>query len=181
MKKIELLIFVVSLLTFGCRQTGNPENIKTADSIINENNLTEDQINVTDSLDYGENGKDFADFEMVFEYIDKEINLKQKLGVRWVTNDSIEFRLFTEDDLCDTDYWGNAKNNFPESDPETDEDENGIAYPSEEYIVNNMDYSMQIRIALDKDKARIIYKDRTDIDTDCIPSSNLLLVKKNAR
>ncbi|MFN5168931.1 MAG: hypothetical protein ACK5DD_04860 [Cyclobacteriaceae bacterium] len=178
---IGLLIFTLTVLTFSCQPTTNPESTSNSDSLSNDNIETTDKNDNEDSTDTIHKGKDFDKFEMTFEFEDKEQKFGQKLGVTWLTNDSIEFRLLSEDGICDTDYWGSAKNNYPDMDPELDEDENGEAYPASEYVTEQATYSLSIRISLDKDRARIIFVDKLREGTDCIPTPDLVLVKKNAR
>jgi hypothetical protein len=181
MNKIGLLILTLTVLTFSCQPTKNQENTSTSDSISDDNIETTDKNDNEVSTDTIHKGKDFDKFEMTFELENKEQRFKQRLGVTWLTNDSIEFRLLSEDDICDTDYWGNAENNYPDMDPELDEDENGEPYPASEYITEQTKYSLSIRISLEKDRARIIFVDKSGEDTDCIPTPDLVLVKKNAR
>jgi hypothetical protein len=178
MKKIGFIIFALIVLTISCQRTKNQENISSADSLIETKWTNFDAGEVGDSTSLP---KDFDKFEMTFEFANKEQKFKQKLGVTWLTNDSIEFRLLSEDDICDTNYWGTAKNNYPDMDPESDEDENGVSYLASEYVTEEDTYSLDIRISLDKNRARIIFTDKSGEDTDCIPTPDLVLVKKNAR
>lgn len=181
MKNIRLLIIILTVWTFGCQPTKNEENTGTVDSLSKDEIDTRDKTGLEKEPENKKEAKEFDKFEMTFEYEDNEQDFKQRLGVTWLTSDSIEFRLLSEDDLCDTDYWGNAKNKYADMDPESDEDETGESYLASEYVTNEQTYSLKIRISLDKDRARIIYRDKTDEDTDCIPTPNLVLVKKNAR
>lgn len=185
MKQLGQIILTLTILTFGCQQTKSSENGVTTDALssktIETPDITQDKAETGNLTENPDKPKDFDKFDIVFEHENKEHNFKQRLGVTWVTNDSIEFRLLTEDGICDTGYWGNAKNQNADMDPETDEDENGDSYPASEYVIEQKTYSLSIRVSLDKDKARIIYTDKSEEETDCIPTPNLVLVKKNAR
>jgi hypothetical protein len=181
MKQIGLITLILTILTLGCQPTKDQEIVETTDSLSNDRVDTQAKIDEPKSTDNSEKAKDFSEFEMTFEHENKEQKFRQRLGVTWVTNDSIEFRLFSEDELCDTDYWGDAKNNFADMDPESDEDETGESYFASEYVTKQETYELTIRISLDKDRARISFVDKSGEDTDCIPTPNLVLVKKNAR
>jgi len=178
MKQIGLITLILTVLTFGCQPTKNQE---TADSLSHDQVDTQDKIYEPKLTDNNKKAKEFSDFEMTFEHEDKEQKFRQRLGVTWVTSDSIKFRLLSEDQLCDTDYWGNAKNKYADMDPESDEDETGESYLASEYVVEQETYELKLRISLDKDRARISFVDKSGADTDCIPTPNLVLIKKNAR
>lgn len=181
MRQFRLITLILAVLTFGCQPTKYQETFETADSLSNDGVNTQDKIEASKSPDSTEKTKAFAEFEMTFEYEDREQAFRQRLGVTWLANDSIEFRLLSEDELCDTDYWGNAKNKFADMDPESDEDETGESYLASEYVTERETYLLKLRISLDKDKARITFVDKSATDTDCIPTPNLVLVKRNAR
>lgn len=185
MKQTGQIILPLIILTLGCQPTKKQENAITTDTTppnaIETLDKSQEKVetdNVTENID---DPKDFDKFEMRFEHEDKEQNFKQRLGITWLTDNSIEFRLMTDDDICGTDYWGSAKDNNVNMDPEMDEDENGDTYAASEYSIEQETYSLRIRISLDKDKARIIYTHKTEEETDCIPQPNLLLVNENAR
>ena len=181
MKTLGLITLILTILTLGCQQTKNKENIATVDSVSNDQVETQDEIDNEELTDNDSKPKDLDKFEVIFKIEDNKIGFKQRLGVTWLTNDSIEFRLISEDGICDTGYWGNAKNNHPGMDPESDEDENGDSYPSSEYVKDNDSYTLRIRISLDRDKAKIMFKDKSGEDTDCIPYSDKVMSVKNER
>ena len=187
MKQLGQIILTFTILTLGCQQTKNPESALSleTDTLSNETvetpNITKDKVKTGNLTENQDKPKDFNKFDIVFEHENKEQNFKQRLGIDWLTNDSIEFRLLTEDGICDTDYWGNAKNENADLDPETDENENGDSYAASEYFIEQKTYSMSIRVSLDKDRAKIIYTDKSGEETDCIPTPNLVLVKRDLR
>lgn len=178
MKKLGFTILALTVLIISCQPTTNQESISSADSLIETRWTNFDVGGTPDSTTLP---KDFDKFEMTFEFENNEQKVTQKLGVTWLTKDSIEFRLLSEDDICDTNYWGTAKKNYPNQDPESDEDENGVSYPASEYVKEEDAYLLAIRISLDKDRARIIFTDKSGDDTDCIPTPDLVLIKKNTR
>jgi hypothetical protein len=181
MKKTGLVIFMLTVLTMSCQLEKNKEKVSTTDSVSNDEVKDPKAIDKADSAENSHKAKDFDKLDMTFAFENKEQRFKQMLGVTWLTNDSIEFRLLSEDDLCDTDYWGYAKNIYPDMDPESDEDENGESYSASEYITEEDTYSLKIRISLDKDRARIIFTDKSGEDTDCIPTPDLILVEKRVK
>lgn len=186
MKQIGQIIFALTILTFGCQPTQNQEDIvittdASSSKRIETQDVVQDKVEIDNLTEHADKPKEFDKFETLFEHEDKELNLKQRLGVTWWTTDSIEFRLLTEDDICGTDYWGHAKNNNSNMDPEMDEDKNGDSYAASEYTIEQQTYSLRIRVSLDRDKAKIIYTHKIEEETDCIPQPNLVLVKKNAR
>jgi hypothetical protein len=178
MRKIGFIILTLTAFTISCQPTKNQESISSSDSLIETKWTNFDAGEIADSTSLP---KEFDKFEMTFEFENREQKFQQKLGVTWLTNDSIEFRLLSIDDICNTSYWGTAKNNYPDMDPESDEDENGESYLASEYVAEEDTYSLDIRISLDKDRAKIIFTDKSGEDTDCIPTPDLVLVKKNAR
>lgn len=161
------------ILAAGCGKPQQQDNFtfdSTAERVSSVNEI-EEGIDPTHTTS---KPKDFSAFEIQFQHIIKD-EVKQTLAVSWIKPDSIEFRLLTEDQLCDTEYWGNAINKFPGSDGEIDEDDNNEAYASVEYVHERKEYSIRIRISVDNDKAKIIYTHKTEADTDCIPYPDLLL------
>jgi hypothetical protein len=58
---------------------------------------------------------------------------------------------------CDTKYWGIAENKFGNLAAEVDEDENGTSYGANEYLINKVEYTIAIRVALDSSKVIIKY------------------------
>ena len=99
----------------------------------------------------------------------------QKLGVKYLPDNKIKFRLSEKNNLCDVEYEGIAQNLYPDSDGESDDDEEGNAYFAIEYIFEDDGNTIYIRIAEEKDKARIKFSDKTREETDCVPSPNFLL------
>lgn len=181
-KKIGLIFLVLTTIAFGCQQRSNQEKVALADSLSNSKIDTSwTNFDAGEFRDENDRPKALDRFETIFAYEDKEENAKQRLGVTWVTSNSIEFRLITDNDLCGTDYWGNAENKFSNMDSESDEDENGNSYPSSEFVTDEQTYSIAIRISMDKDSAKINYTDRSGEDTDCVPTPNLILVKQDER
>ena len=110
--------------------------------------------------------KKLANFSMLYKYADDESS--QTLGITLLKNHTANFYLFTETLPCDTEYWGIAKCEYWNMDPETDEDENGL-YPSREYSTEKDNYDLSIRIALDSTKVVIKFAFKDSSETDCFP------------
>lgn len=120
-----------------------------------------------------ENESVLKDYEKVFIYEDNTV--KQTLGVNYKGENLIEFTLNFEkkDGSCKVNVQGVAKNKNENLDPELDEDEEGIAYPSNEFIYEKGKCIIALRIAMkEKDKAII----RTfGCNTACYPETTSLL------
>ncbi len=57
---------------------------------------------------------------------------------------------------CYITYSGVALNEYPNNDPELDEDEEGFGYPSVKYLYNNEDCIIEIRLSMvEKDKIQV--------------------------
>jgi hypothetical protein len=52
---------------------------------------------------------------------------------------------------------------------EVDEDENGTSYGANEYLINKVEYTIAIRVALDSSKVIIKYSQKDGLETDCLP------------
>jgi hypothetical protein len=175
MNKVIIKVLFFTTVMAACQQTKDSmsENVKDTTAVKHSKKVV-----ISDKDKNSDNPRDWAEFETVFTFADKEV--RQKLGVITLTNDSIQFRLSTEDDLCDTQYWGKARNFHPNGDPEIDEDGNQEAYAASEFILEDSYNIIKIRIAHTKDKARIIFADKTGTDTDCFPTPGLLLKRSES-
>ncbi len=173
MKKIGLLILILSYnCSSNIQQTEKVDKVDKPEVDSTAFEISQDQMGVH-ANETNEEPLDWNNFEFILKAEDLET--KQILGFSNISNEVIEFRLKTENQLCDTEYWGQAKNQFPDSDPEIDEDDCGSAYPAFEYVFENKNYELRIRISLDEDKAKLMFQDKSGIDTDCIPTTNLIL------
>ncbi len=172
-----ILLGLIVLMT-SCTSNRNQKEKIVENSEIDTAALVSNQETVQDINFNEKNSEPLAwnSFEMIFMI--EKYETKQKLGVSVLSNNLIEFRLNTENELCNIEYWGKAKNLYPEGDPEIDEDECNVAYPSREFILENKDYMLSVRISLDEDKAKILYHDKTATEADCIPAENLVLKNK---
>ena len=84
MRQIGPITLILTFLTIGCQPTKNQETVETADSLSNERVDAQDKIDESQSAHNTEKAKEFSDFEMTFEYEDKEQKFRQRLGVTWV-------------------------------------------------------------------------------------------------
>src|SRR5262245_24178620 len=76
-------------------------------------------IKMTEPIALAE-GTAWTEFEMVYSHQEGETT--QKLGVKYLPDNKLEFRLQEKNNLCDVDYSGTAENLYPGGDGETDED-----------------------------------------------------------
>ena len=157
--KIVALFFI----TFGLTNCHN----KTLDS--------KKELLKTNEIKLEENKPKFSniDFQLVFEYSNGEDN--QLLGINLIDKKNIEFHLVTKTLPCDTEYWGKAKDKNSELASEVDEDENGTAYGAIEYSKKEKEYFISIRIALDSSKVQINYTEENEIESDCLPITNVIM------
>lgn len=117
----------------------------------------------------------FSSFENIYSYA--ENNEIQKLGVNRISEDSIEYLFESKNKTCETNYSGIAANPHPDMNYEIDEDDDGISYPTIQFIDNNDNYSMNIRIAVDQEMVRIRFEH--DDKKDCDPNNDHILRKDN--
>lgn len=96
------------------------------------------------------------------------------LKVRWINQNKIEFRFISGDSPCTFEQKGIA-NKLKTGDSEIDEDENGLAYPSDEYFVEDGGQFISVRIENGKSKmARIRYQYHKPAD-ECDPDDSKIL------
>lgn len=94
-------------------------------------------------------------YKTTYSYKDLEENIIQKLGINWITEDSINYQFYIGHKKCDMELHGAAKTIYPDADYEIDEDG---GYPAKEYIHETDEYVVSIRIAVeDRSKARFIF------------------------
>jgi hypothetical protein len=70
--------------------------------------------------------------------------------------------------LAITEYWGIAENKFGNLAAEVDEDENGTSYGANEYLINKVEYTIAIRVALDSSKVIKNISQKDGLETDCL-------------
>lgn len=80
---------------------------------------------------------------------------------------------------CDTKYYGKAFNKNYGTNSEIDVDDDGYGYDTDEYINDQKEYVIYIRIALDstKVKVKIKYIDNVTDGTDCMPITEVIMKK----
>lgn len=116
-------------------------------------------------------------YSQVFDYEDSLVH--QILGVNFATEYEIEFtsQFIKKDGSCNFQMKGRAKNINKDLDPELDEDEDGLAYPSNEFIFEEGKCITSVRIAMnDGDKA---YVKSQNCANDCYPNTSMLLRLNN--
>lgn len=138
-----------------------------------------DSIAISDSKAPVEGPTDWQEFELIFSFKDKAIS--QKLGVKFPKVDAVEFRLFDEDQLCNSEFWGLAINRVAHTEFDGDKDENGVQYLADEFVLDDSVTIVIIRIAETRDKARIKFTDKTNSDDECLPAPGLLLRAEDVR
>lgn len=118
---------------------------------------------------------DWTGFDKVFAHVDSENEFEQILGITMHGNDSIDFQLFCSSRSCEMEVHGTATANYPDGDPEIDEDEDG-AYPADQFLFETGEYVVSVRIdSENKSKARFIYSPKSAGDDECDPNNNLIM------
>lgn len=155
-------IFLISLILFGLLSCKNEKTEKE-----NTSSKTPKILKKNSNPIFSQN-----DFERVYEYSNGESN--QLLGINIIDKKNLSFHLVTKTLPCDTEYWGNAENKYSDIASEVDEDENGTAYGSIEYIKTEGEYTIFIRLAVDSSKVIIKYIEENE-ETDCLPITEKIM------
>jgi hypothetical protein len=157
-------IFLISIMLFGILSCKNEVSEKKTPSKANTPKIVEKNSNPIFSRN---------DFSLVYQYLNGESN--QLIGINITDKKTIKFHLVTETLPCDTEYWGIAKDKYSDIASEVDNDENGTAYGAKEYVMNEPEYTIAIRLALDSSKVQIKYVLKNGKETDCLPITEELM------
>mgnify|MGYP000350506692 CR=1 FL=1 len=164
MKKTILLILLLQFGLYSCNKEKSENKITRVKS--------SKKSDVKNKLEFSEN-----DYDLVYKFSNDDSN--QILGINYINTKSLKFHLTTNKLPCDTEYWGIAKNDYLDFASEVDEDENGTAYGSKEYVMNKKEYTISIRVALDSSKVIIKYIQVNGIHTDCLPIADKIMNRWN--
>jgi len=156
--KINLLeigrMFLLILLSFSCTHNTNEKqhNSKLYDThkVVDDNAKNE----VLNEKNIEENG----DFDYAYFYEDTIFN--DVLQVKYLDENKIKFKLIIENKnlKCKKEIVGTASLRDSETGMELDEDEEGNAYPVNEFEYKDKECFIYIRISFDKkDKASIVF------------------------
>nr|WP_315144756.1 hypothetical protein [uncultured Flavobacterium sp.] len=157
-------IFLILILGFiSCKNNDASKDVITIEAKTQVYKNIEENISPTFSQ---------KDYSLVFQYSQDEEN--QLLGINIVDKKTIKFHLFTETLPCDTEYWGIANNKNWNGDGEIDEDEDG-GYFVDEYLKEEKEYLVGIRLATDLSKVKIKYIQKDSLDTDCLPITEIIM------
>lgn len=157
-------IFLILILGFiSCKNNDASKNVKIVEA------KTQVNKNILKNIPSKFSQKDYS---LVFQYSQDEDN--QLLGINIVDKKTIKFHLVTETLPCDTEYWGIAKNKNWNGDGEMDEDEDG-GYFVDEYLKEEKEYIVGIRLANDLSKVKIKYIQKDSLDTDCLPITEIIM------
>ncbi len=151
------MLAVILFVLIGCKNEKSENKIEPLPT----------KIETTKIVDKNHNPK-FSqnDFSLIYQYTNEESN--QLLGINILDKKTLKFHLVTRTLPCDTEYWGIAENKNWEDDPEIDEDKNG-GYFVDEYLIDNAEYTIGIRLASDSSKVIIKYLQKDGLETDCFP------------
>lgn len=150
------LLFLFLLISFGCGTNTQTENQQTnkPEQLTEQPELPEPEKSIANEPT--EKTKESKLLEYAeFVFTDEPDGSQQTLEVTWLTNDSIEWKIFAESMLCTYEEYGTAA---LKQGAEVDEDENGVSYLTSEYEVVDAGKLVSIRIPEpERDKAKIIY------------------------
>lgn len=101
----------------------------------------------------------------------------QTIDIHWISDDSINYRLYHESQLCTYEQEGLAINKYPGMDGESDEGEDGTMYFSTEYEVTEEGQLFSIRIeSPEPNRAKINYIYGKPRD-ECAPENSFIMRK----
>ena len=130
----QIILIFISLFVFACTNPGNQKSEKQSETV--------DTLTETTPLDTV-----LAKFENVYKY-DKD-GMKEILGYNQVNDTLVEFYIQLVNDREVIELTGQAICLSCMLDIELDEDENGIAYPANEYYYETEDIVVFIRIDIE--------------------------------
>jgi hypothetical protein len=177
MKKLSAIIIIVVSIgsAISCRHETSPATMK----FLQRENMATDT-----SVGGNPEGEDVATTrgKTIAQYGYSNDSLVQTLSVEWVEEHTIQFTLSVENGKanCRMKLSGMASNLHIDSDPEIDEEENGEAYPSIEYLYKDdtSDCELFIRIAMDNDKVVIKSADCRQQSTCPLKSMGILRIQQ---
>ena len=180
----KLTVLLIIIISFGCNNKAKDEKLAgIPDSNIESTTKLEKEIKEQEATQnteikplYSENKQEeINDFETLYLYQDENNELMQSLEVNWLSEDSIQFRLISENLLCHYKISGIAVKKLVDQDKETDENSEGVAYSAIVYAVIDGGQLSSIRIEMgDKEKAKIGYKYATYKD-ECDPEAEVIM------
>jgi|YNPMSStandDraft_1061717.scaffolds.fasta_scaffold91487_2 hypothetical protein len=146
-------IFLLILLPFSCTHNINEEqhSSKLYDTLTVDDNVKNEVVNE-------ENIEKNGDFDYAYFYEDTIFN--DILRVKYIDENKIKFKLIIENKnlKCKKEIVGTASLRDSETGIELDEDEEGNAYPVNEFEYKDKGCFTYIRISFDKkDKASIVF------------------------
>jgi hypothetical protein len=109
------------------------------------------------------------------EYFWSDNESSQKIKLLAMDSLTVRYYIDSRTSPCDTEYWGTAKR-MANVDPETDSDDDG-GYMSLEFIKEDKQYTLFLRMAEDSSKVIIKYNDKS-LGTDCAPIPGQIMRKK---
>lgn len=114
------------------------------------------------------------DYDQLYLYRSPKRDVEQRLYVKALANNRIQFRLIIIKENCDEAFDGEATVDL-EQDPEIDEDGEGMAYSALAYLFSQPKFEMSLRIAEDKEKTIIQFEPNEENAVSCVPVSGKLM------
>lgn len=168
---MKAVVFVICMSMYSC--TSEPRAIEMARSrIANDNDRT--VLSTTQTVfyensarkkreEYGDGYPPPAEHPReVGEYEYKNDTLLQRLQVKWIRENRITYTLFVTNTVskCSTTVSGTAITDYTGGDPDLDEDDKGLAYPTVYYYDKNPKQPINISIEMNsRDMAHVFLDD----------------------
>lgn len=115
------------------------------------------------------------DYDQLYMFRTAKRDVEQRLYVKNLGGDKIQFRLIIIRENCDEAYDGEAVTNL-EVDPEIDEDETGTAYSSHAFLYSNSKFDLTMRIADDKQRTILQFEPSEKDAVSCLPVSDKIMI-----
>ena len=162
------LSFLAFLLIISCspkKEIVVSETIEY-DTLKTETEVLKDRI-VASEIEENNSTYDTIIFNVSSENGDLE-SYDQTLKIVYISDSSIWFNVDYEYIIGGDEFEGTAINPYPNMDPEIDEDNDGLAYPATQYLVEIDSFNYQFLINL-KDTSTARIRTTSNIHTDMIP------------
>jgi hypothetical protein len=114
-----------------------------------------------------------TDYDQLYLYHSEKKDVEQRLYVKFLSEKECEFKLVIVREKCDDSFSGKAI--LKAGDSEIDEDASGEAYPVDEYYSDNPNLELFLRIANDREKAKIVFAYKKNTQNSCTFVSEQLM------
>lgn len=106
-----------------------------------------------------------TDYDYLYHFKSEKRDIEQRLYIKLTSEKECEFKLVIVRENCDDAIQGKAT--LKNGDSELDEDAGGEAYPVDEYYSDLLDHEVFLRIANDREKAKIVLVPKKNTQNSC--------------